>query len=192
MALPLFVEGSCLAGNCFIPKNNRVSGSTRQIVKEKKMKVVLGADECGFPLKQAIREALIERGYEVNDTNPDNPVLFHIAAKAVAGAVASGEYDRGIVMCGTGMGVSIIANKHRGVYAALCESVYTARRARVVNKTNVLCMGGMIVGNIMGVDMALAWLEAEYLEGSQGEDRKSLSKDFDALVDFEKIAYDNE
>jgi len=94
------------------------------------------------------------------------------------------------VLCGTGMGVSIIANKHRGVYAALCESVYQARRARVVNKTNVLCMGGMIIGNAMGIEMALAWLEAEYMQGVEGDEaRARLSKEFDALVDFEDVSF---
>ena len=153
------------------------------------MKVIIGADRGGFTLKEAIREALTARGYEVRDAT-ETPVLFQDAAKAVAGSVASGEYERGIVLCGTGMGVSIIANKHRGVYAALCESVYQARRARVVNKTNVLCMGGMIIGNAMGIEMALAWLEAEYMQGVEGDEaRARLSKEFDALVDFEDVSF---
>ena len=154
------------------------------------MKVLIGADGGGFTLKEAIFKALVDRGYDITDSNPDKPVLFQDAAKAVAGKVASGEYDRGIILCGTGMGVSIIANKHKGVYAALCESVYQARRARVVNKTNVLCMGGMIIGNAMGIDMALAWLEAEYMEGFEGDERRArLAKEFDALVDFENISF---
>jgi len=153
------------------------------------MKVIIGADGGGFILKEAIREALIARGYEVTDAT-ESPALFQDAAKKVAGSVAAGKHERGIVLCGTGMGVSIIANKHRGVYAALCESVYQARRARVVNKTNVLCMGGMIIGNAMGIEMALAWLEAEYMQGVEGDDaRERLSKEFDALADFENISF---
>ena len=153
------------------------------------MNIIIGADGGGFSLKQAIYEALISKGYDVFDSNPLGPVSFQDAAKAVAGKVANKEYDRGIVICGTGMGVSIIANKHKGVYAALCESVYQAKRARVVNKTNVLCMGGMIIGNAMGIEMALAWLEAEYLEGFEGERRERVAKEFDALVDFENISF---
>ena len=154
------------------------------------MRIIMGADVSGFTLKEAVYTALVERGYDVTDATPVEPLLFQDAAKAVAGPVANGEYDRGIVMCGTGMGVSIIANKHRGVYAALCESVYQARRARVVNNTNVLCMGGMIIGNVMGIDMALAWLEAEYMQGTEGEEaRARLAKQFNALVEFEEISY---
>ena len=153
------------------------------------MKVVIGADRGGFSLKEAIKTALDARGYDVTDTNPDGPILFQDAAMAVAGGVQRGDFDRGIVICGTGMGVSIIANKHKGVYAALCESVYTAKRARVVNKTNVLCMGGMIIGNAMGIEMALAWLEAEYMEGFEGERREYLAKEFDALGDFENESF---
>ena len=106
------------------------------------MKIIMGADPAGFELKNAIKEDLLKRGYDVTDIDPDTPVLFQDAAKAVARGVQSKEYERGIAICGTGMGVSIICNKHRGVYAALCESIYQARRAKVVNNTNVLCMGG--------------------------------------------------
>ena len=153
------------------------------------MKVIIGADRGGYTLKEAVKAALDARGYDVTDTNPDGPVLFQDAAVAVSGGVQRGDFDRGIVICGTGMGVSIIANKHQGVYAALCESVYQAKRARVVNKTNVLCMGGMIIGNAMGIEMALSWLEAEYLEGFEGDRRDSLAKEFDALVEFENASF---
>ena len=89
------------------------------------------------------------------------------------------------------MGVSIICNKHRGVYAALCESIYQARRAKVVNNTNVLCMGGFIIGNEMGREMARAWLEAEHMVGLDPEMAAELSgeKEFDELVDFEAEMY---
>nr|WP_122012598.1 RpiB/LacA/LacB family sugar-phosphate isomerase [Maliibacterium massiliense] len=152
------------------------------------MKVILGADRGGFALKEAVKQALIEKGYDVTDATPQE-VLFQDAARAVAGPVSRGEYDRGIAMCGTGMGVSIVCNKHRGVYAALCESVFQARRAKVVNNTNVLCMGGMIVGPGMGIEMALQWLEAEHMQGIPEERWDRLSKEFQALVDFEAEAY---
>ena len=153
------------------------------------MRVIVGADGGGFTLKEAVRDALLQRGYEVTDATPEK-VLFQDAATAVAGSVARGDHERGIVMCGTGMGVSIIANKHKGVYAALCESVYQARRARVVNKTNVLCMGGHIIGHVMGIEMALAWLEAQYLEGFEdGERKERIARVFEALVDFENKSF---
>lgn len=153
------------------------------------MKIIMGADSGGFELKQAIKQALIARGYDVTDFNPDGPVLYQIEAEAVAKGVQNGEYDRGIAICGTGMGVSIICNKHQGVYAALVESVYTARRSKVINNTNVLAMGGMVVGPQMGVEMALAWLEAEHLQGLDDEARKNVGNEFNDLVKVEERCY---
>lgn len=153
------------------------------------MKIIMGADPAGFELKNAIKEDLLKRGYDVTDIDPDTPVLFQDAAKAVARGVQSKEYERGIAICGTGMGVSIICNKHRGVYAALCESIYQARRAKVVNNTNVLCMGGFIIGNEMGREMARAWLEAEHMVGLDPEMAAIVEKEFDELVDFEAEMY---
>ena len=153
------------------------------------MKVAMGADGAGFALKEAVKADLLKKGYEIIDTNPDEPVLYQYAARAVAGMVQRKEVDRGIIMCGTGMGLSIIANKHEGVYAALCESVYTARRAKVVNNTNVLCMGGFVVGNVLGIEMANAWLEAEHLVGLDDETRKIVEKEFSHIVEYEREAY---
>ena len=153
------------------------------------MKIIMGADPAGFELKNAIKEDLLKRGYEIMDIDPDEPVLFQEAAKAVARGVQSKEYERGIAICGTGMGVSIICNKHRGVYAALCESIYQARRAKVVKNTNVLCMGGFIIGNEMGREMARAWLEAEYMVGLDPEMARIVEKEFDELVEFENEMY---
>ncbi|MCR4907216.1 MAG: RpiB/LacA/LacB family sugar-phosphate isomerase [Lachnospiraceae bacterium] len=149
------------------------------------MKVIMAADQMGYDLKNAIRDDLRQRGYEVYDVNPDAPILYQDAAKAVAGGVQSGEYERGIAICGTGMGVSIICNKHRGVYAALCESVYQAWRSKVVNNTNVLCMGGFIIGAEMGRVMARKWLEAEYMEGLDPEMAEIVGKEAAELVKFE-------
>lgn len=142
-------------------------------------------------MKQAIKEDLEKKGYEIVDTNPDAPVYYAKAALAVAGLVQKKTVDRGIIMCGTGMGLSIIANKHKGVYAALCESTYTARRARVVNNTNVLCMGGFVVGKVLAVEMANAWLEADHLNGLDPKTRSVVEHEFDSIVEYEQIAYKN-
>ena len=149
------------------------------------MKIIMGADQMGMELKKAIRDDLISRGYDVTDVNPDAPIFYQDAAKQVARGVQSKEYDRGIAICGTGMGVSIICNKHKGVYAALCESVYQAWRSKVVNNTNVLCMGGFIIGNEMGRVMAREWLEAEYRVGLDEEMAKIVGKEFQELVKSE-------
>ncbi|PWJ50436.1 ribose 5-phosphate isomerase B [Faecalicatena contorta] len=156
------------------------------------MKIIMGADPAGFDLKNAIKENLLKKGYEITDIDPDSPVLFQEVAANVARGVQSKEYERGIAICGTGMGVSIICNKHRGVYAALCESLYQARRAKTVNNTNVLCMGGFIIGNEMGIEMANAWLEAEHMSGLTTEMAKIVEKEYDELVEFEKSVYSSE
>ena len=153
------------------------------------VKVIMGADAAGFSLKEAIKESLQKRGYEIIDTTAEEPLLFQAAAQAVAEGIQSGEALRGIALCGTGMGVSIICNKHQGVYAALCESVYQARRAKTVNNTNVLCMGGFIIGNEMGIEMALAWLEAEHLKDLEPEMKRIVVQEFDELVRFEEEIY---
>jgi len=149
------------------------------------MKIIIGADPYGYALKEEVKKAITEEGYEVFDVSPE-PIEYYNAAKLVAEGVQSGKYDRGIVLCGTGMGVSIIANKHKGVYAALCESWFQARRARICNNTNVLCMAGMLTGFSLGVEMALVWLKTEYLEGYSPEEIELFGGDFQELLDVEK------
>lgn len=150
------------------------------------MKIIIGADPAGFALKNAIKENLLAKGHEIFDIDPETPILFQDVAVAVARGVQGGQYERGIAICGTGMGVSIICNKHRGVYAALCESVYQARRSKTVNNTNVLCLGGFIIGHEMGIEMVNAWLEARHLEGLEPEMAAIVEKEFDQLTEFEE------
>lgn len=152
-------------------------------------RVIMGADPNGMTLKNFIRDHLREEGYTVDDVDPETAVLYQDAAKAVAQGVQSGKYDRGIAICGTGMGVSIICNKHKGVYAALCESVYQARRSRQINNTNVLCMGGFIIGNVMGLEMANSWLEADYLKGISPEEAEACGREFHEIELVEETVY---
>lgn len=149
-------------------------------------RVIMGADRYGYDLKNAIRDHLLAQGYDVVDVNPDAPILFQDAACKVSQGIQSGECDRGIAICGSGMGVSIICNKHKGVYAALCESVTTARRSKQVNNTNVLCMGGFYIGHELGRLMADAWLEQNLCEGLDPEMAAIVGKEYLELVEFEK------
>lgn len=152
--------------------------------------IIIGGDPGGFSLKNAIRDHLIEEGYDITDVDYDAPIFFQDVAKKVAQGVQSQKFDRGIAICGTGMGVSIICNKHKGIYAALCESVYQARRACQVNNTNVLCLGGFIVGEEMGRIMADAWLEQEHMSGLSPNVAKIVEHEFDQLVEFEKTVFE--
>lgn len=153
------------------------------------MKVIMGADFGGYDLKEAVKKDLIAHGYDVTDVSPDGPITYQDAAKMVAKGVQSKEYDRGIALCGTGMGVSIIANKFRGVYAALCEGVYTAVRSKTINNTNVLCMGGFITGPYLGCRIANAWLEAEHLQGLEPAEKEKCGMESLEIPKAEAEAY---
>ena len=131
------------------------------------MKIALGSDKSGFLLKEAIKQYLKDNGIPFDDlgtTDLDSPKGYFVVAPLVAGKVQAGEYDRAILICGTGAGMSVVANKYKGVYAVACESVYTARMARAINNAQILCMGGWIVAPEMGVKMAEAFLTTEWLQ----------------------------
>jgi len=108
-------------------------------------KIVIGSDKSGFTLKEALKEYLVEHGFEVEDvgmqTIEDFQPYYEVAPK-VAKKVQSGEFSRGLLCCGTGMGMAIVANKFKGVYAAVVEGSYGAKMAKVINNANVLTMGG--------------------------------------------------
>lgn len=131
------------------------------------MKVALGSDKSGFPLKEAIKQSLTDRNIEFDDlgtTDLNAPKGYFIVSPLVAGKVQAGEYDRAILICGTGAGMSIIANKFKGVHAVACESVYAATMARAINNAQILCMGGWIVAPEMGVKMVEAFLSTDWLQ----------------------------
>ncbi len=134
------------------------------------MKIAIGGDHAGFDLKENLKRMLKEKGYECDDLGaetPDPQDDYPEFGRKVAEAVASGEYDRGIVMCGTGMGISISANKVPGVRAAVCYSTDMARISRAHNDANVLALGGRIVAKELALDIATTWLETEF----SGEER---------------------
>lgn len=110
--------------------------------------IVIASDHAGFELKARVIELLRGAGHEVRDLGPadSSPVDYPDFAHLVAGAVASGEAERGVLICGTGIGMSMSANRHSGVRAALCHDAFTAEMARRHNDANVLCMGGRVTG----------------------------------------------
>ena len=151
--------------------------------------VALGADPSGFKLKNAIKTAIENEGHTVLDLCADGPMEYSAAACAVSRAVQSGEADRGIAMCGTGMGVSIVCNKHRGVYAALCRDVWDAVRSVTINNTNVLCLGGMITGEYLGCKIASEWLNAEHTDGLTPERAAMAIEEAGRLRELENELY---
>ena len=131
------------------------------------MKIVLGADKGGFSLKEAIAKHLEERGLDVVDVGTvslDACKPFTAVAEAAAGMVSRAEADYGILVCGTGMGMAITANKFKGVRAAVVESQYAAAYARKINDANVLCLGGFLIGPTMGCEIADTFLDTAFVE----------------------------
>ncbi len=135
------------------------------ILERSKMRIAVGADHAGYDLKAPIVELLTALGHEVVDVgahsvdpNDDYPDF----AIALARAVAAGEAERGVMVCGSGVGASVAANKVRGVRAAVCHDTYSAHQGVEHDKMNVLVMGGRLIGGAVASDMVRAYLGAEF------------------------------
>lgn len=135
-------------------------------------KIGVGSDHAGVNLKNKIAEFLKEKGYEVTDygTNSTASCDYPVYAKSVAKSVANGENERGIICCGSGIGVSIAANKVKGVRAVLAHEPYSAMLSRLHNDANVLCLGERITGESLALDIVETWLHSEY-EGGRHQRR---------------------
>lgn len=132
------------------------------------MKILIGSDHIGFPLKANIKQYLEEQGHEVIDLGcPDenNAIDYPDVAENLAVRIAKGESDRGILVCGTGIGMAIAANKVPGVRAACCHDPYSAERARKSNNAQVLTMGAQIVAPTLARLLLDHWLASEYSGG---------------------------
>jgi len=133
------------------------------------LRVVLGADHAGFELKEEIKRFLEKQGYHPTDlgTNGREAVDYPDLALAVAEGVAKGQFDRGIMVCGTGIGSQVAANKVPGVRASVCHDTYSAKASRLHNDLNVLCLGGRVIGPELALEIVSAWLATEF----SGEER---------------------
>jgi ribose 5-phosphate isomerase B len=136
------------------------------------MKIALGSDHAGWELKEEIKKFLSLQKVEYKDFGPYNEesVDYPDYAEKVGEAVNSGKYDRGILICGTGIGMSIAANKIKGIYAALVDNTYTALYSRKHNNSNVLVLPGRLIGKALADEIVRIWLASEY-EGSRHEKR---------------------
>jgi ribose 5-phosphate isomerase B len=133
------------------------------------MRIALSADHAGYLLKNELAARLTQQGHEVLDlgTHSAAPVDYPDAAQAIASALAGGQADRGIVVCGSGAGASIAANKFPGIRAAVCHDTYTAHQAVEHDDMNVLCLGARVVGSALALDLATTFLDARF----SGEER---------------------
>lgn len=157
-----------------------------------KEKILMGSDKGGFYLKEAIKEHLKEQGYEIEDVGTqdvENPKLYYEVGEAAGKKISSGEFKKGILVCGTGMGMAITANKFQGVYAAVCESTYAAERSREINDANILTMGAWMIGPVLGCAMADVFLNKGFTEGVDADRAAYLKKAKANFVEVEKKAF---
>ena len=131
------------------------------------MIIALASDHAGYEMKMAIKEKLEKEGYEILDLGTDSTesVDYPIYGKAIGEAVAQGKAEKGIAVCGTGIGISIAANKVKGIRCALCTSVERARLAKEHNNANILAMGGRTTSKELAFQMIDEWFNAEFLGG---------------------------
>lgn len=134
--------------------------------------IIIGSDHAAFPLKEKIITLLTGFGIEVKDAGTFNqePVNYTDYGKKVAGAVSKGYYSRGILLCGTGLGMSMVANRFPGVRAALCSDVFSVRMSREHNNSNILVLGGRIIGDALAFELVKTWLTTPF-EGGRHLDR---------------------
>ena len=131
------------------------------------MKIALGSDHGGFELKQVVLGCLQDLAVEFESVgcHDCNSVDYPDFAEKVCALVKSGACERGILVCGTGIGMSIAANRHRDIRAALCHEAFTARMSREHNNANVLCLGGRVIGPELACEIVRTWVQTEFSGG---------------------------
>ena len=131
-------------------------------------KVAIGCDPNASELKEAIKKQLTELGHEWEDYGSDDPIYANVAIE-VAEAVAGGRHDRGILICGTGIGVCIAANKVPGAYAALCSDPYSTERSIKSNNANIMTLGAQVMGVELAKTLVTLWMNSKYVPGGRSE-----------------------
>ena len=147
------------------------------------MKIAIGCDHVGYELKKRVIDHLTEKGHEVVDFGTDSTERtdYPIYGEKAANAVASSECDRGIVICGTGIGISISANKVKGIRCVVCSEPYSALLSRQHNDTNMLAFGSRVVGGDLALMIVDAWLSGEY-EGGRHAKRVQMISDIENKI----------
>ena len=144
--------------------------------------IYIGADSAGYPLKEEVKAHLAELGYEVVDCGTDSTASCHypeFAVKVCKAVQKNLDGAFGILVCGTGIGMSMCANKHKGIRAALCSDTYSAKMTRQHNDANVLCMGARVLGSCLAMDIVDQFLTNGY-EGGRHAIRVGMMADIEA------------
>lgn len=131
------------------------------------MKVAIGCDEAAYELKEILKAAIAGEGHEVGDfgTFDARPVLYPDIAHAVATAIVEGKFERGVLICGTGIGMAITANKVKGIRAAQAHDTYSAERARMSNDAQIVTLGARVIGSELAKSIVHTFLACEYSGG---------------------------
>lgn len=156
------------------------------------MTIALGADPGGYELKVGVKKYLEGKGHKVLDLGtPDaeHPVWYMDVGRNVASAVTSGTAERGVVICGTGMGISIATNKNKGARCALVESYWAARESRIVNDANIIAIGGTTTSHRMACEMIDVFLETGFAQGVAPERRQRLESGAGKWVPYEEAVF---
>ncbi len=150
-------------------------------------KIVVACDHGGIQLKNTIKSHLQDMGYEVTDfgINENESIDYPISGYRVAKAITSGEFERGLLFCGTGLGISLSANKVKGIRCAVCSDIFTAKYSRLHNNTNILALGERVVAGGLAIEIVNAWLETNF-EGGRHERRVNLITDIENGIDIDK------
>jgi ribose 5-phosphate isomerase B len=148
------------------------------------MKIVIGCDFAGFDLKQEVQRHLSESNrvelLDIGMTSLDKDIPYYEVGAIAARKIQNGEAERGILFCGTGMGVSIAANKFKGIYASVVESEFTGERCKIINNSNIISMGGWVVSHYRAKKICDMWIDAAFARGD---------KDLEEFSDFLKEAF---
>ncbi len=136
------------------------------------MRIIIGSDHAGYPMKERVKAHLQDQGVQVEDvgTHSEESVDYTDFGKKVASKVSDGTFDRGLLICGTGLGMSMVANRFRGVRAALANDLFSAIMSRRHNDSNILVMGGRLIGDTLALQVVDTWLETPF-EGGRHQRR---------------------
>jgi ribose 5-phosphate isomerase B len=136
-------------------------------MSENKTPIIIGCDHAAYALKEKIKAFMLAEGYPVEDvgTHSEASVDYPDFATKVAGKVSAGQFERGILICGTGIGMSMVANRFPYVRAALCNDLFSAIMSRRHNDSNILAMGGRVIGEALALEVVKAWLETPFEGG---------------------------
>jgi len=137
------------------------------------MKIALGSDHGGYKLKENLKEYLKELNVEYSDFGCDSeqPVDYPDIGFKVSNEIKDGNFDKGILICGTGIGISIVANKVKGIRAALCHNEFSARYSREHNDANILILGGRVIGSGLAKEIVKVWLNTDFSQGERHANR---------------------